>query len=237
MTSIKMIPNNLIDQEVRNSGTSNTKNKLFDRNGYLLIRDLIDPQELYCEVPIVRGSIHYHGSMDKYSYEPSEPQVNGSISRYYYPPYKEAYYKIKKRIESIIGEKLYTTYYYDRFYFPGQELKVHVDRPSCEISVTIHIRSNLKDPWAIWIKGSDVYDEDKTQIIKRGENYSAILGPGDALLYKGCERPHWRNSMPGVRRNKIRKFFKKEELFYHQVFFHYVLANGNRAHYCGDILR
>lgn len=223
-------------EEHKNSLSSKTKNKLFDKNGYLVIRDLIDPWELYCEVPEERGILHYYGSLTNYRHDPIEDQVDGSISRYSYPPYKKFFYTIKKNLEGIIGEQLYPTYYFDRFYFPGQELKNHVDRPPCEISVSVNIRSNLEDPWPIWIKGCDTYNDDKTDIIKRGKNYSAILNPGDALLYKGCERPHWRDPMPGVRRNKIRKFFKKEELFYHQIFFHYVLANGNRAHFYGDIL-
>ena len=86
-----------------------------------------------------------------------------------------------------------------------------------------------------------VIDENLTSItIQRdesfelGKNVSLNLNPGDAILYKGCERPHWRGPMPGKKRNFIRKLFKREDLFYHQIFFHYVLANGNRAHYYND---
>jgi len=231
----QMTLDRVIFQERKNSGTSPTKNKIFDKNGYLLIRNLIDPKELYCEVPEERGQFNYYGSLDRFSFNPLEIQVEGSVSRYSYPPYKEAYYKIKNRLENIIGEKLYTTYYYDRFYFPGQELTIHADRPSCEISVTVHIGTNLKDPWPIWIKGCDEYNEDKTQVIQEGQNTSVILNSGDGLLYKGCERPHWRGPMPGKKRNIIRKIFKQEELYYHQIFFHYVLQNGNRAHFAWDM--
>jgi hypothetical protein len=31
---------------------------------------------------------------------------------------------------------LHPTYFYDRFYFPGQQLKRHSDRPACEVSVS-----------------------------------------------------------------------------------------------------
>ena len=220
--------------ELKNSGTSKTKNETFDKNGYLLIRDIVNPQELVCEVPDVKGQLKFYGSLDNFDHFEEGDQVNGSVSRYNYPPYKEVYYKIKNRVESIIGEDLYPTYYYDRFYFPGQELTKHTDRDSCEISVSVHIRSNLKDPWSFWIKGCDTYNEDKSEVIEEGKVVSGDLNPGDGVIYKGCERPHWRETMPGVRRNKIRKFFGKEELFYHQIFFHYVLANGNRVHYVSD---
>ena len=221
--------------ELINSGTSKTKNKAFDKNGYLLVRDIIDPQSLVCEVPDVRGTVKYGGSIDNFMHEEVETQVDGCLSRYNYPPYKEVYYRIKKRVESIIGEDLYPTYYFDRFYFPGQELTKHTDRDSCEISVTINIRSNLKDPWPIWIKGCDTYNEDKSEVIEEGKVVSGDLNPGDGIIYKGCERPHWREPMPGVKRNKVSKMFGREELFYHQVFFHYVLANGNRVHHAWDM--
>ena len=31
------------------------------------------------------------------------------------------------------------------FIFTGQELTIHVDRPACEISVTVHVSSNLEE--------------------------------------------------------------------------------------------
>lgn len=213
--------------EVKNAGTSKTKNKTFDKNGYLLVRDLIDPQNLVCEVPEITGLINYFGSLDNFVHLESDEMVDGSVCKYNYPPYKEVCYKIKKRVESIIGEDLYPTYYFDRVYYSGQELSKHIDRPSCEISVSINIRTNLKDPWPFLIED---LNENTGKIIPIALN----LNPGDGVIYKGCERPHWREPMPGVRRNKVRKLFGKEEFFYHQIFFHYVLANGNRVHYAWD---
>ena len=49
-----------------------------------------------------------------------------------------------------------------------------------------------------WIKTPDTYtDKKKTTVLVPGENRSLVLKPGDGLLYKGCERPHWRDKMPG----------------------------------------
>jgi len=231
-----MIMEDIFQQELINSGTSKTKNEQFDKNGYLLVENLVDIQELICEVPNERGNLKYFGSLEKYIFEFDKGQVAGSFERWDYPPYEKFHYIIKKKLESIIGEDLYPTYYYDRFYFPGQKLDLHLDRPACEISVTMHIRTNLKDPWPFCIKGCDTYNENKTQVLDSGQLFSAILKPGDVLIYKGCERPHWREPMPGVKRNKVRKLIGKEELFYHQIFFHYVLANGNRAHHAWNMI-
>ena len=48
------------------------------------------------------------------------------------------------KLEEALGRKLYNTYYYDRFYYPGQALSLHADRDACEISVSIHISTNLE---------------------------------------------------------------------------------------------
>lgn len=225
-------------QERVNSGSSKTNNEDFEKNGYLVVKNLWDSKELYCEVPEIRGQINYFGKLDKFHYEPLEMQVEGSLARYYYPPYKFAHSQIRKKLEKIIGSDLANTYYYDRFYFPGQELTKHADRDACEISVTVHISTNLSTPWPIWIKTPDTYDNPNTKanIISKGENRSVILNPGDGMVYKGCERPHWRDPMPTeYERTWYGRRKEKNGLYYHQVFFHYVLANGYRAHFAGDL--
>ena len=127
----------LMIQERRNVGTSWTRNEGFERNGYLVIKNLFDPQELYHSVPVERGQINYYGSVDRFDYQPEEQQVNGSLARYNHPMYRRIHNEIRLKLEAMIGRKLYNTYYYDRFYFSGQELKKHADRDACEISALI----------------------------------------------------------------------------------------------------
>ena len=91
---------------------------------------------------------------------------------------------------------------------------MHLDRPSCEISVSVHVSTNLKQPWPIFVRKPN------------GKNIGIELEPGDGLLYKGCERPHWREKMPEEP--------EIENLYYHNIFFHYVLQDGTRAHYAFD---
>ena len=224
----------VIRGEYENHGTSWTRNEFFDTNGYLIIKNLCDPEKLFDSVPKERGVFNWRGSdkLDKFTYEEIETQVNGSVARYWHPQYRKIHSEIRLILERVIGRKLYNTYYYDRFYFPGQELKKHTDRPACEISVTIHISTNIKESWPIWIKTPDTF-EDKTMKIASGENRFVHLEAGDGMVYKGCERPHWRDPMPGLLESKINK---DESLYYHQIFFHYVLQDGIRAHYAWDMI-
>ena len=225
----------VIRGEYENHGTSWTRNEFFDTNGYLIIKNLCDPEKLFHSVPKERGLFNWKGSnkLDKFTYEEVETQVNGSVARYWHPQYRKIHSEIRLIIEQAIGRKLYNTYYYDRFYFPGQPLIKHTDRPACEISVTIHISTNIKESWPIWIKTPDTF-EDKTMktLIANGENRFVHLEAGDGMVYKGCERPHWRDPMPGLLESKINK---DESLYYHQIFFHYVLQDGIRAHHAWDM--
>ena len=223
------------------SGTSWTHDGSFDKLGFLYLSNLCDPEELYSPVPEVKGQYTFWDmNPEHFDHQPVESQVEGSTSRYWFPQYRQIHTRIRIRLEKAIGRKLYNTYYYDRFYFPGQKLIKHTDRDACEISVTVNVGTNLegKDAdWPIWIKTPDTYaDESKQVVTKVGENRSVIIKPGDGMVYKGCERPHWRDPMPTPKRRKRDILLRRpqKEYYYHQIFFHYVLQDGQRAHCAWD---
>ena len=238
---IEMSNEQLDFQERLNTGTTKTNDAGFEKNGYLFLKDLWDPKELYSPVPEQTGQYNYvDKNPEHFNYFPNEGQVDGSTSRYWHPQYREIHTGIRFKLEKAIGRKLYNTYYYDRFYYPGQELTRHADRDACEISVSVHVSTNLegKDAdWPFWIKTPDTYtDKTKATVLVPGENRSLVLKPGDGLVYKGCERPHWRDPMPTpkVKKNLFGKTKETPEYYYHQIFFHYVLQDGRRAHCAWD---
>ena len=229
----------ILQQEYNNTGTSWTRNEFFERNGYLIIKNLWDPKKLFHPVPELRGQLNYKSKdLDDFEHIEVEGQVEGSIARYWHPQYRDVHTKIRLILEQAIGCKLYNTYYYDRFYFPGQALTIHADRPACEISVSVHVSTNIEENWPIWIKTPDIFtDSSKMELISKGENRSVDLGPGDGMVYKGCERPHWRDPMPGLIETALAKAkgYQVHSLYYHQIFFHYVLQDGIRAHHAWDM--
>ena len=190
---------------------------------------------MYHELPKERGTLKWFGKkLSNYKNFGVEQQVEGSLSRYLHPQYSKIHSEVRLILEKFIGRKLYNTYYYDRFYLPGQELTRHLDRPACEISVSVHISSNIKQDWAFYIKTPDGYkDSTKKEILYYGEEKSIFLKPGDGVVYKGCERPHWRNRMPGLLDSLIYNS-NVDELYYHQIFFHYVLQDGYRTNFAYD---
>ena len=90
-------------------------------------------------------------------------------------------------------------------YKKGDILRIHKDRPACEISVTLTIGYEGKVPWPIYL------------LDKNEEPISIDLEPGDALIYKGIETYHWR---------AINKYGNQA-----QVFLHYVNKHGTRSEY------
>ena len=111
------------------------------------------------------------------------------------------------------GLELIPTYTYTRLYEKGQILKRHKDRPSCEISTTLHLGG---DEWPIFLDPSGanyVIDEFK-QIHKPNapKGVRVDLKIGDMLIYSGCDLEHWREPFQG----KVCS----------QVFLHYNHANG-----------
>ena len=109
----------------------------FDKKGFFIIQNLYNPLDLVDEVPKERGMLRYSKNLDFGSkqgekeiivyHEEDELQVSGSVARYNHPKYKYTHNQVRLKIEKIIGRKLFNTYYYDRFYFPGQELQPHRD--------------------------------------------------------------------------------------------------------------
>ncbi len=188
--------------------------KQFDTTGYLYVPNAVDFKSLYCSPPVDKEGQRVHGnerhSSQGVEYNFTEPQVKGSLERYNHPLYKRIHYSLMKKIEGILSMDLLPTYYYDRFYYEGQKLGRHTDRPSCEISATVQISTNRDQAWPIWFQHPD-----------QTEN-SVSMKNGDMVLYRGCEREHWREPLTG------------KNSYHHQIFFHYVNAQGPYVHYAYD---
>ena len=116
------------------------------------------------------------------------------------------------------GLSLVPTYSYTRLYEKGNILWRHKDRPSCEISTTLHLGG---DEWPIYLDPTGanniVSGSETTTIIKPGapKGVRVDLKVGDMLIYSGCELEHWREPFEGN--------------ICSQVFLHYNHANGPYA--------
>ena len=68
-----------------------------------------------------------------------------------------------------------------------------------------------KSPWPIYFE------------LPNGEVKELYTDHGDAVLYKGMEVDHWRNPLKGT-----------PKVYYHQIFMHFVRADGYHVEYAYD---
>ena len=85
--------------------------------------------------------------------------------------------KVLPIMQQSTGLNVIPTYAYTRAYKKGDILKRHKDRPSCEISTTLHLGG---DQWSIYLDGIKV-----------------DLNISDMLIYSGCDLEHWREPFEG----------------------------------------
>lgn len=128
-------------------------------------------------------------------------QAPNSFSSYNYKEFLELLCEKVPELSKIVETPLLPTYTYARVYGKNSILEKHVDRPACEISITLHLGGDVE--WPIYIE------------TPKGENAKLDMKPGDAMVYLGCVAPHWREQFEG-----------KE---YCQAFMHYVQSNGPYA--------
>lgn len=176
----------------------------FEKHGCVFVKNFIDDQTAkivsqYFENKIRRGEWF------------EQKETGEPVSKYWYyaDPLIEVLLQASKEVvEKATGKELLPTYSYSRIYQPGEQLRPHTDRPSCEVSVTVNIAS----------KGeiSPIYTQ-----YGKNDPEKHILNPGDAVIYMGCDVMHWRRPLEETQLNV-------------QFMLHYVDKNGPNAKYAKD---
>ena len=146
----------------------------------------------------------------------ADKQVPNTYSHYADFVMETLLMKVLPKMQQETDLELVPTYSYARIYKKGDILRRHKDRPSCEISTTIHLGGTK---WPIFIDGTgsdNVIDEYKN-IHKPNapKGTEVLLDIGDMLVYSGCELEHWREALDGDNCA--------------QVFLHYNHLNGRFA--------
>ena len=159
----------------------NEYTKTFQKQGYVVVKNFISKEmgkhlfeylKLYEYAQILQNN--------EKTFEKDE-QVPGSFAMGHGNLVFDSLLKtMKPKMEYCTGLDLFPTYTYTRLYKPGNELKIHKDRPSCEISITLKLSDTGWYNWPIWMVDSP-YD----------------LNDGDGVIYRGCDLEHWREPCEG----------------------------------------
>ena len=141
--------------------------KLFEQNGYVHLKDFLDDDNCRELTGILRDLVA-QGKTTKDPQCPKSHAIHGSVT------FDKLLEDLLPHFEKHCGKRLYPTYSYARLYEPGEELKIHSDRPACEISATVTLGFD-GEVWSIYMAGNKV-----------------DMQVGDAVLYRGMEIEHWR---------------------------------------------
>jgi hypothetical protein len=172
-------------------------------NNYLFVPDFLPIQEASNLYKQFKKEIQLYPNICY-----GDKQVINAGSVHNYVPFVSLLCEKTAHMNKLVEEKLLPTYSYARVYKKGGELTKHTDRPSCEVSVTVHLGSDGTS-WPICFTKPD------------GSIVSKDLKPGEAVIYLGCISEHWRENV-----------FTGQE--YGQVFLHYVRSEGMYANHCFD---
>jgi hypothetical protein len=191
----------------------------FEVNKYVHLKDFLDKDSCAELVTELRRLVE-EGKTVKDEQCPLSQAIHGA------PVFDSLLEQLTPHFEKASGKRLYPTYAYARLYEPGDELKIHTDRPSCEISATLTLGFE-GDVWPIYV-GDYIEAKNGREITtQQGEtkyltNEREIkMGVGDAVLYRGMDKVHWREPY-------------KEGKWQAQVFLHYVDADGPHAEWKYD---
>jgi hypothetical protein len=169
----------------------------FERQGHVMISNMLPKPDVARAVARMAALAEESKLFEDRTLGTSIPAAYGD------PVLDEMMNALIPRMEYCTGLALYPTYSFCRLYKRGDQLKPHRDRRACEISVSINLGQMPDTPWALGLEGRD-----KIKV-------SALLKPGDALIYRGIELTHWRDPYDGDQAV--------------QIFMHYVDRHGPNA--------
>jgi hypothetical protein len=177
----------------------------FKKNGFKVVRNFYNVDSHTEKVPDL-----YKYLLDSKHLATMDIQVVNAHAFYNNIEVSKTQIKALSKLEEETDLKLFPTYSYARIYNKDCVLQPHIDRPACEISVTINIGHAGSKSWPIFIKDFS------------GKSHEVSLDPGDGLIYHGCELEHWRERAD---ENVVEQA---------QMFLHYVRQDGQFESYIYD---
>lgn len=176
----------------------------FEKNSYVYLTGALSKEEC-AKITNYIWQLKLEGKLVQ------DEQCPKSWSVYGDPVLDEILKRLAAPLNQQLGINLLPTYTYCRLYQPGEILKRHIDRPSCEISGTLTLGHDPESEiWPIF------FSRDASDVAGN----SLAIDVGDLVIYRGNDLTHWRPEYRG--RWQV------------QVFFHYVDADGPHKEWAND---
>ena len=181
--------------------------QLFYDNKYLVIKNVLNQDIItllysYCLTTVQRADYlqTYHNDIYNEDLEGGFGDIQANVYKRYGDPLMDTVMALLTgAMSSYTGLELAPNYTYWRLYEHGSDLKKHLDRFSCEISATICLGEDNS------MVDTEMYPDYHWPIFveSNGRDIPISLEPGDALIYKGTEVPHWREPFKGTHQAQL----------------------------------
>lgn len=165
----------------------------FRKSGYTVVPSIISADTAALATRYALLQQGWPGYYDR------EDMFRAAIGRYADAYSETLLLELQSTVEQATGLKLLPCYSFLRIYGPNAVLPRHLDRPSCEISTSLTLGYKAEKLWPLCVQAD-------------GADKPLELAPGDMLVYRGADVPHWREPFEGE--------------WWVQTFLHYVDANG-----------
>jgi hypothetical protein len=160
--------------------------KQLAENGYYIFRDLFSH-------PVATAIDDYFAQLFKYGYHEDSDEYVPTRQSIYREPIAELYHALITPLTShILNETVINAHSFLASYKADSMLEKHTDRSQCQWNWSIQLGSKSKagKPWPIYIE-------------HEGKTHEALLGFGDALLFRGQDNPHWRDKLQNSERETV----------------------------------
>ena len=183
--------------------TGITVNKIFENDGYLVVRDFLSTEAISILQSYFLMRYDVIRSSGEFTPETSILDAGDSYTLYSDTLAEAMLLQYGPKLARVLEADILPTYTCARIYERDGRLVPHIDRGACEISVTCPVIKSDSSPSVIYI-GDVQYDgsiHDRTfydspdQIANLNYVARVELLPGDALLYKGNKHFHWRDPL------------------------------------------
>lgn len=181
-------------------------------NGYELVEDIISQDTadlLYNSFDLHKKALEYGDRMQGVDPDHTDELVQSHcFSTYGHVTFEALMQQLAPRVSEIVGHECVPAHSFARMYYPGASMKMHKDRPSCEVSMTLTVRAQ-GEVWPIWMR--DLV----------GIAHPLSIPERSAVLYQGCVLDHWRD-----------EYTQGQEQL--QLFMHWVNPQGPNKDYVYD---
>lgn len=96
--------------------------------------------------------------------------------------------EVRPRVEEVVGHPVKPSYSFLACYGKGGRVPAHTDRPQCRYTLDLCLETG-GTPWPLYVDG---------------EPY--LVAPNEAIVYRGCELTHFRETKPARTRARLAFF-------------------------------